>query len=401
MHTSFIPRFSVLPHSQLDHDRTHSLLISLLRGAAAVQVAAAHLRSEFFPGLRELADPPLWYQLLAFLTGFAHQAVVVFFLISGWLVGGSLLDRFGRPQALTLYAIDRVTRLWTVLVPTFLLVLAIGIVSGVLDPRVPDASATNDYSVLSFAGNLVGLQSVLLDEYGGNYPLWSLANETWYYVLFPLALLCAGAAGWRKRLISGLLMAAIAALLPLPMLLYFSLWILGAACSRVRIECGPAFRWAMVLLLAVLSVYVRLAGLNDDQTLASFPQDLILSLPLLVLLSASHQRVDYRKPLLRALRRAGTLLSEFSFTLYVVHIPLLVLLRHVMQTTLGYAAIPAHSLAHLGAYVGILLAMLLCAYGFYLMFEARTGAIRGRVKNLLPGTRRPARSAAGRAARVD
>src|SRR5215217_3717130 len=96
--------------SQLSENSMQSLLMNLLRGIASLQVAAAHLRSELYPGLRGLDEPGVPYMALAFLTGFAHQAVIVFFLISGWLVGGSLLNRIGQPCALRSYAIDRITR---------------------------------------------------------------------------------------------------------------------------------------------------------------------------------------------------------------------------------------------------------------------------------------------------
>jgi hypothetical protein len=49
MHLPSLPRFRLLQHSQLGEDSYHSLLISLLRGLAALQVAAAHLRNEFMP----------------------------------------------------------------------------------------------------------------------------------------------------------------------------------------------------------------------------------------------------------------------------------------------------------------------------------------------------------------
>ena len=38
----------------------------------------------------------------------------------------------------------------------------------------------------TFWGNLVFLQTILVPTYGTNALLWSLANEFWYYMLFPL-----------------------------------------------------------------------------------------------------------------------------------------------------------------------------------------------------------------------
>jgi len=122
------PLLRVLRSSRLATHGGQSVLIDWLRGLAALQVAAAHLRAQVFPGLSTMTDPPLWYQGLAFMTGFAHQAVLVFFVLSGWLVGGVFLDRsHDVPPARTLrdYALDRATRLWTVLLPAFMLMLAL------------------------------------------------------------------------------------------------------------------------------------------------------------------------------------------------------------------------------------------------------------------------------------
>ncbi len=380
---SYMPRISLLQESQLGAHSPHSVLISLLRGGAAIEVAAAHLRSESFPGLRSLDDPSTWYLALAFCTGFAHQAVVVFFLISGWLVGGSLMNKLARPDAFKLYAIDRITRLWTVLLPTFLLMLAIGIVSGALDPRMADFSPENPYSVSVFAANLLGLQTFVVPQFGGNYPLWSLANETWYYVLFPLLLMCAGARRWQRRAWAGAGVTAIALLLPLPALLYFSIWLLGAGFSRVRIDCGRATRAALLVALAGISVYFRLTGQNDDQTITSYPQDLLISLFFLLLLSASIGTIDPSSSATARVKRIATFLSNFSFTLYVVHVPLIGLLRSAGSAWLGIARLNPSRLPDLAAYMGMLVFVLAFAYGFYRMFESRTGAVRRALKALL------------------
>ena len=203
------PLVRILRSSRLarsTHNGGQSVLIDWLRGLAALQVAAAHLRAQVFPGLSSLTDPPLWYQGLAFMTGFAHQAVLVFFVLSGWLVGGVFLDRshdVPPSRALRDYALDRATRLWTVLLPAFMLMLALAWAGALpwsdanpsADAAVATVAANVDaaWSLSTLLGNLVGLQTLVVPPFGENFPLWSLANETWYYVLFPLLVIAARA----------------------------------------------------------------------------------------------------------------------------------------------------------------------------------------------------------------
>lgn len=149
-----MPAIERLHRTNLDHDYHHSMLISVLRGLAAVEVAAAHLRAQFYPGLKAVTDPGLFYQAFAFFTGFAHQAVLVFFLLSGWLVGGALLNKYREKHSLVSYGIDRITRLWIVLIPAFGLSLLLGAVTGTVDPTRASFSTANEFSATTFIGNL-------------------------------------------------------------------------------------------------------------------------------------------------------------------------------------------------------------------------------------------------------
>lgn len=394
MPTTALPRLRLLSESQLGEDSYHSILISALRALAALQVAAAHLRAEFFPGLRTLDNPALWYQALAFFTGFAHQAVIVFFLISGWLVGGSFLNKMGQPDALRLYAIDRITRLWTVLIPTFVLILAFGILGGAIDPLNPDFSPANPYSATTLAGNLGGLQTISVPQFGGNYPLWSLANETWYYVMFPLLVLCLARTGGHRRLLPGAALLAVALLLPATIVLYFSIWLLGAAFSRLRLECGAPTRIALLAALLAVSVYFRLTGSNDDMTVDSFPEDLLLSVLFMLFLSSTVIKTDPHARLLAAVRAGATFFSNFSFTLYVVHIPLLGMLGWLGVHLLDKRQLAADDLADLGIYFAMLATVVLFSYGFYRLFEARTYQVRRWLKGMLSSAPLPNRRAA-------
>jgi peptidoglycan/LPS O-acetylase OafA/YrhL len=357
-------------------------VISLLRGLAAFVVAAAHLRAEMYPGLRTIPDPSLWFQGFAFATGFAHQAVLVFFVISGWLVGGSLLNKMGQPGALANYAIDRVTRLWTVLIPTFGLALLLGLATGVLRPGAIDSSAANEFSALSFAGNLFGLQGVVLDNFGGNYALWSLANETWYYVLFPLLVLLFAAHRTLPRIVSGTGLALAVLLLPVNIILYFAIWLLGVAFSRVRIECGAAIRCLWLVLLAAVASYFRLTGDNDRFDQTTLGMDLVLSLMFLALLSSLQFKAAPASKLARPLARMGTFFAEFSFSLYVLHLPLIFLLKYLALSRFGLSLLSPSEPLHFAVYLGMLGALLLGSYLSYLLFESQTYRMRRIVKDL-------------------
>jgi peptidoglycan/LPS O-acetylase OafA/YrhL len=377
--------------SQVDTHSAHSFLISLLRGLAALQVAAAHLRSEMFPGLRELADPPLYYQLLAFSTAFSHQAVIVFFLISGWLVGGSLLNKQDQPGAMTAYAIDRVTRLWTVLVPALCLMLAVGAITGTVTPAQADFSAANDYSATSFVGNLLGLQTVAVETYAGNYALWSLSNETWYYLQFPLLLIVFTGRTRVRQLLAATVLVLTAVGLPAAMTLYFSLWLLGALFSRVRVDCTTAVRAALLAAAAAALVYLRTTEVNDDLNAEIFIKHLMYSLPLLVFLASMQRPLDASPGWMRVLAPAAHLLSEFSFTLYVIHVPMIKLLRYLGMEAFGRNRLAANAPADFAIYFGMLLAIMAAAYLSYLLFESHTFRIRRLLKSALRSqARRPA-----------
>jgi peptidoglycan/LPS O-acetylase OafA/YrhL len=196
-----IPRIVFKNNRLTEGQSLHSVVISLLRGLAAVEVAAAHLRADMYPGLRTVTHPSIWFNGFAFMAGFAHQAVLIFFVISGWLVGGSLLDKRQEPGAFRNYAVDRLTRLWTVLIPTFVVTLLIAMCTGTSTST--DFTFLESLSTSTFVANLFGLQTIAAPPFGENFPLWSLANETWYYVMFALLVATFIARTSWHRLVSG------------------------------------------------------------------------------------------------------------------------------------------------------------------------------------------------------
>ena len=377
-----MPRLAFQRQSQLGDDCWHSVVISLLRGCAAIMVAAAHLRAEVFPGLRSVADASLWYKGFAFATGFSHHAVLVFFVISGWLVGGSLLNKIGQRDAIANFAIDRMSRLWTVLIPTFVLSLLFGLGSGVLNAHSVDFS-TSAYSARSFAGNLIGLQTVTLPNFGENFALWSLANETWYYTMFPLLVLLFTARSNLTRVACGATLVVLATALPAAMIAYFAIWLLGVAFSRIRIECGNGARIGWLALLAAVSVYYRLTGNLDNFDLTTLRQDLVCSAMLLVFLSSLQFKGGAASKLLRPATSVGKFFADFSFSLYVLHLPLIALLTHWGMARFGLRQLSPDEPLHYAIYAAMLAILLGGSYLSYLLFESHTYRIRRLLKDLL------------------
>lgn len=381
------PRIEFLSETNLSQQYHHSIAISLLRGLAALQVVMAHLRAQMYPGLSTLPDSTLWYQGFSFMTGFSHLAVVVFFLLSGWLVGGSLLNKMHQSGFMLHYTIDRVTRLWIVLIPAFLLSLAFGISDHTISPTSLDWSRTNDYSATVFIGNLFGLQGMAVPRFGGNFALWSLANEVWYYVLFPILVLGFSARKTGRRIAAVAVLLLIGSQLALDIQLYFLLWLMGVAFSRVQVHASPGWMGLQVMVLAAVAVWARLSDGDDGLLRGSLIHDIVFSLALLMLLCSLQQRANLTHRPTAWLACWGEHLAAFSFTLYVIHVPLLLFIRGKLAPWLDSGRLSPDDPATLLVYGAMLAAIVLAAWLFYLPFEAQTYRVRTLLKQLVHARR--------------
>jgi peptidoglycan/LPS O-acetylase OafA/YrhL len=384
-------QISVLRKTNLNPDYAHSGLISLLRGLAAIEVASAHLRAQFFPAFGAIKDVSLWFQVFAFFTGFSHDAVVLFFLLSGWLVGGSFLNKIGEPNALKFYAIDRVTRLWIVLIPTFIITLlfAIAICGSNLGANSVELTG-HAFSVSTFVGNMLGLQTMIVPAYGGNFALWSLANETWYYILFPLLLLVFTSKSAFAKLIAAISILCALGLLKFSISLYFLIWLLGVGFSRIRITANGFSQTLLFVIFCAVGAYYRIQGSVSDLNEKSFMQDLCFSIFfLLFLCSVQYPLADMTRAS-RKIKSIGKLLSGFSFSLYVLHIPLIVVLLFFAKGFAHQQTYSPNQLESWAIYFSTLFTVLLASYVFSIPFELQTNRLRKAIKNRLMEIDKPA-----------
>jgi hypothetical protein len=170
--------------------------------------------------------------------------------------------------------------------------------------------------------------------------------------------------------------------IPTAIMLYFTIWLLGVAFSRVRIEFGNGGRVALLLLLGAVSVYFRLNGDNDDFTVDTFAQDFVFSLVFAIFLSSMQLKADPNSRLFRSSARYGKVFADFSFSLYVMHLPLIFLLQY-WSANMGLKQLSPVIPMHFALYLSGLAFVLGGSYVAYLLFEAQTYRVRRLLKQLV------------------
>ena len=366
--------------------------LDMVRGLAALAVCAGHLRAMQLVNSGDVRAWSFVNKGFYFLTGLGHQAVMVFFVLSGYFVAGSVVDSWTAGRwSWSHYALRRLARLWTVLLPALVLTLILDSVGakvtqgsgydggykGLL-PGLPSLEQPAQYSFAIFLGNTAFLQTISVPAYGTNGPLWSLANEFWYYVLFPLLWVAARGAG-ATRLLAILLGGILLIWLPVGLLLRGIVWLFGFI---VYLVCrAPALKeaiahpfWRGLAGLAFMGSLVAskyCSPLGSDYLVGG---TFALLVPGLV---ASPLAATWY-------RRIATALADISYTLYVVHFPLLALFAFVFF-------MPVRQQPDFGAYARygvILTGVLLYAGAVWWVFERNTTRIRLYLENCCFGKER-------------
>jgi len=205
-----------------------------------------HLRGLFFLDYPRLRNPGSLTKILYAATGFGHQAVMVFFVLSGFFISSAIFKRYIQGNwAWKDYAIDRLVRLYVVLVPGLMLgamwdslgrflFAATGLYTNPLQKFGID-SVQHALTKLTFMGNMFFLQDIYCPSFGSNGPLWSLSNEFWYYVLFPVLFLLVLGRCCRRAIVGyGLLAAVVIWLIGYDRISGFVVWLSGCAVLLVR-----------------------------------------------------------------------------------------------------------------------------------------------------------------------
>lgn len=352
----------------------------LFRGISSIIVLIGHLRALTFETYASGNTDPI-AQSFFFFTGFGHQAVVIFFVLSGFFIVRSIhesviSDRWDARA----YSFNRLTRLWIVLIPALIMTLlwdTIGLLnfenSLAYAGKIPylDVSPVGKLGIATFFGNIFFTQNILVSTYGSNGALWSLTNEFWYYLLFPLLYFAVvkyyNLAG---RILLAVLAAAVIFFIGREITSYFIIWLMGALLYVLIRKGNPlaGSMWSISLsslIFVITLVFIRLNKyplvFNDFSLGATF----VLLLTSLCGLSMNNSY----------LKRLASFLANISYTVYVFHLSFAVfisslLLEERMKWSYG----------NLLYYLLLTTVVLVYCWFMYLLFERNTDTAKKHLR---------------------
>jgi len=401
-------RLQVYPaHALQDvRQKTFTSFLDFARWTAAGMVFVGHLRNPLFLGYGALdvGDQTLLVKLWFFVTGWYATAVIVFFVLSGFLVGGLNSAKASiRSFVPADYAIDRFTRIFVAFLPALLLTVFLDVLgssvfsaTGFYDhthPMIREKVSSAPFIELMtpevFFGNAALLQTYVVPPFGSNQPLWTISSEFWFYVVFGLLLSACIYKSLALRAISTLLTILIFIVLGARFPVFLGLWLIGVATAFVpwRILERPV---TALLLFVLVLVFTRLW---QDSFRGSFM--LISIRNYIVAISFAWLLVSMRhvhSEIFERLGRFNRFMADFSYSLYLIHFPLMLFVLGALHWTGWFAQIAEGYRPTSGEglliYFGVILLVYLSAWVFSQVTERQTGKIRRMLKNRLTSAER-------------
>lgn len=129
------------------------------------------------------------------------DGVSIFFVLSGYLIGGILIRNFERGPVKAGLVWNFWLRRWLRTLPNYFLILSLLLIYQV---TIRDSGAAELWSYFLFIQNFAGIHPAFFPE------AWSLSVEEWFYILLPLFLLAIVLIGVRVRFaLLGLIVATL------------------------------------------------------------------------------------------------------------------------------------------------------------------------------------------------
>jgi peptidoglycan/LPS O-acetylase OafA/YrhL len=297
-------------------------VLESVRGLAAVYVLLHHLFD-----LR-LATPPKF----AFFFRFGQEAVMLFFLLSGFVIYYSFSKQ--PQQTFKDYFRRRALRVFPIYLLSLLVTYAVACLNYHTWTKFDDVLS---YGHLFMLQDLGGVKPGVWFSSAGNSALWSLSYEWWFYMLF-FPIFRFVPENWQRWAVASLALLGfvIGQVFPSPLgyyLNYFIIWWTGVEVARAYVSGikpsllslkTPLLLLAFFVVLQGINVFLWKAqhkplsfGLHPFLELRHFAFSLAVLLVALCLSPSAWKNID-------KVLAPFSLFAPISYALYVFHLPLCV-----------------------------------------------------------------------------
>lgn len=268
------------------------------------------------------------------MSDYGHAAVIVFFILSGYVIA-YVTDQ--KERTVRAYSLSRMSRIYSLAIPAVLLTPLLDLAGEALTPGFYTGATTHDYGLLRAVTSLLFLNEVWFVSITSfsNVPYWSLCYEVWYYVLFAVFTFIRSNLKWPT-------LAFICLLLGPKIVLLMPLWILGVVLYRWEAGYAVKESTGWILFLGSCLALAIFEWLGIDERLTEYLKQFIgpdwhreltfskffladyVFGPIVFANFMGFRRIAPRfGRLLLAWERPIRFCAGFTFSLYILHQPLL------------------------------------------------------------------------------
>ena len=310
-------------------NKTTSVYLDLVRFLAAAMVLLIHAN-----------HPKFTDGWLFSLRNAGNDTVMLFFVLSGFVIAFCVDNR---DKSLHSYTVSRLSRLYSVVLPALLVMVALNFLGWQLNLSFSNGTPWHytPNAAYEFFTSLIFLNQLWFFDLPpfSNGPFWSVAYEFWFYLLFAAAFFFRGRV--RQVLIAGLLL-----IIGPKILLLFPVWCMGYYSYQIAKRRSISPRQGLLLFGGSILLYIAFLWLQIEKTLNWYTLKVVgvdfleISLnssksfvaSLIVGLLASAHFIGFSAlsaSLEARLKQSSWLtlgiqyLASFTFTLYLLHYPLL------------------------------------------------------------------------------
>ncbi|HEX5210692.1 MAG TPA: acyltransferase [Pseudolabrys sp.] len=313
-----------------------SHLLNFSRGVAALLVLLFHIRTTLVVPYENLETHGWLARAVFSISTFGHDAVIIFFVLSGYLVGGAVLRMdMASSRDLWDYGIDRGVRIGPVLIAATIFAI-------VLQHLMPLSGCADN--AVTIVGNALALQNLAIRPLCNNLPLWSISNEVAYYFVFPVIVAVATRVFSTRLTLAltavvliGVLSVGLTPLDDTNIVIDVPFWLIGAALWFVPARFRR-LRWLALLALAGALFFGRFEigktyfWLRDAYLAVAF------SFLLVTFFNQPMPQASIRAAVAGRAAKWSRWLADISFSLYVTHYPLIKLYAYVALGSDRHAA---------------------------------------------------------------